>query len=738
MNIYDFDFTPTAPLLKNHLKMGGDNGVEKFEITNRYILRNGKPWIPIMGEYHYSRASESEWKTELSKMKAGGINVVASYIIWIHHEEIEGEISFEGNLNLRKFVETAYECGLHVCLRIGPWIHGEVKNGGFPDWLQHKENLKLRTNDSEYLKYCRRWYQALADHLKGLMFSDGKPLFAIQIENELINNKEHIETLLALAKEVGFNAPIYTATGWGSKGDAQIPRDSLIPLYGGYPEAPWDCRTVQLEPSNHYFFSYIRNDSNIGSDLIASTAGDTEKGGLDYTLYPFATCELGGGNQITYHRRPIINSNDISAITNVKMGSGVNLLGYYMYHGGRNPIGKTTTMNESKKSGYENDLPIIDYDFQAQLGAWGAVREHYRTTRRQALFLEDFGHEFALTVPYFQKKRIESIYDFESLRYSARLKDNSGYLFINNYSRKEDLSEHSDVKFNINGDIIPNGCFNIKNKEFGFIPYNMKLGEINLKYALMQPVCKEKNAYFFFAPFENQTEFCFSKNSVADISANAEICYTDNEIIVNNPNGNITLTDNNGQKVEIIILSKLQAQHLSRQNGKLYLSDAEMVTVDNEVYVYSTDIDTLKCKIYTENGFIDCKTEALKPENTQIAIKEISAFHNKYMEQFDCGNNTERKYYEITLPENRDNIILSMDITGDIAQLYADDTLLADAFLNGRTWYVGPDKALNCDKLRLVVSEVTPENKYFETDKTSGLIINKIEAKRLYKAKVLS
>ena len=102
--IFEFNIESYSPLLKNHLKLGGDNGIEKFEVTNRYILRNGKPWIPFMGEYQYSRANEDEWKTELSKMKAGGINVVACYIIWIHHEEIEGEVSFEGNLNLRKFL----------------------------------------------------------------------------------------------------------------------------------------------------------------------------------------------------------------------------------------------------------------------------------------------------------------------------------------------------------------------------------------------------------------------------------------------------------------------------------------------------------------------------------------------------------------------------------------------------------------------------------------------------------
>ena len=41
---------------------------------------------------------------DLKKMKDGGIDVVASYVFWIHHEEEQGTFDFSGNKNIRRFV----------------------------------------------------------------------------------------------------------------------------------------------------------------------------------------------------------------------------------------------------------------------------------------------------------------------------------------------------------------------------------------------------------------------------------------------------------------------------------------------------------------------------------------------------------------------------------------------------------------------------------------------------------
>jgi beta-galactosidase len=66
---------------------------------------------------------------------------------------------------------------------------------------------------------------------------------------------------------------------------------------------------------------------------------------------------------IAYHRRPLIESDDVAAMALAKLGSGNNLLCYYMVHGGTQPDGRLSTMQESQLTGYWNDLPVKTYDF---------------------------------------------------------------------------------------------------------------------------------------------------------------------------------------------------------------------------------------------------------------------------------------------------------------------------------------------------------------------------------------
>ena len=55
-------------------------------VNSQYLTLDGKPWLPVMGEFHYSRYPEAQWEQELLKMKAAGINIVSVYVIWIHHD----------------------------------------------------------------------------------------------------------------------------------------------------------------------------------------------------------------------------------------------------------------------------------------------------------------------------------------------------------------------------------------------------------------------------------------------------------------------------------------------------------------------------------------------------------------------------------------------------------------------------------------------------------------------------
>ncbi|MGN1346339.1 MAG: beta-galactosidase, partial [Eubacteriales bacterium] len=311
-------------------------GDKTITVTNRMLLKNGTPVLPVMGELHYSRVPAECWKEELQKMKDGGVDIVASYVFWIHHEESKGCFDFSGNRNLRRFVELCHEVGLDFCLRIGPWAHGECRNGGFPDWLQEECPDTLRSSDEPYIGYVRRFLCAVAEQVRGL------PLIGIQVENEMTYRPEYLEEIRKIVLETGLHAPLLTATGWGQ---ARLP-ETLLPMFGGYPEAPWEGHTRPLAPNNNYLFSYQREDSQIGSDLLKAGLPSADK----YEgRFPYLTCEVGGGNQVTYHRRPFFTARDIEALVLCKIGSGVNLLGYYMYHGGINPVGKTT-MQESRET----------------------------------------------------------------------------------------------------------------------------------------------------------------------------------------------------------------------------------------------------------------------------------------------------------------------------------------------------------------------------------------------------
>src|SRR5580658_7518120 len=177
-----------------------------LSVNSRYLLRDGVPWFPVMGEFQYSRYPEAEWEDEILKMKAGGVQIVSTYIFWIHHEEIEGQFDWTGQRNLRRFVELCAKHGLYVWVRIGPWDHGEVRNGGFPDWLLTK--AKVRTNDPAYLSYVQRFYGEIGKQLQGLYWNDDGPIIGVQLANEYGKRgpdagAAHISALKKLAVESG-------------------------------------------------------------------------------------------------------------------------------------------------------------------------------------------------------------------------------------------------------------------------------------------------------------------------------------------------------------------------------------------------------------------------------------------------------------------------------------------------------------------------------------------------------
>ena len=503
------------------------------------ILKDGKRWFPTMGEIHYSRVPHQFWAERLNKMKAGGVDIVSAYVIWIHHEEIEGEYDWTGDRDLREFAATAKKCGVKLWLRIGPWCHGEVRNGGFPDWLLHKD-FEPRTNNEKYFATVEKWYKAIYAQVKDYICtpdhaSTGKnPIIGIQIENEFghcgglydDSGEDHMRRLQNIAQNVGFRVGLFTATGWGGARTG-----GMLPVMGGYCDAPWDQRITEIEPSGNYIFTHERNDHNIGSDH-GFGFGIT----FDIKKFPYLTAELGGGLQVTRHRRTIATAQDIAAVATVKLGSGVNLLGYYMYCGGTNPDGKLTTLEESRATGSLNDLPVKSYDFRAPIREFGQVSETMRELKLLSYFTHDFGAELCDLPAFIPKDNPTSPEDLIHARHSFRCTENGsrGYVFINNYVRHHTMADHDNFSATSPDGKTKFPSGNLRNGEYFFLPFNMTYSGIKIKTAVATPLCTLGEKTFFYRTADDRATayfFSFADDELEEAGRKAFVVLTKDDAL---------------------------------------------------------------------------------------------------------------------------------------------------------------------------------------------------------------
>jgi hypothetical protein len=632
-----------------------------YDYNSHYLMKDGKAWFPVMGEMHYSRYLEALWEEALRKMKAGGLNIVSTYVIWIHHEEEEGRFDFTGQRNLKQFIRLCKKVGLSVFLRIGPWVHGEVRNGGFPDWLQNKEKegIGLRSNDEKYLAYVRVYWEQVFNQVRGFFYKEGGPIIGLQIENEYGHvgglqgeaGEAHIRTLTALAKEIGFQVPFYTATGWGGAciGD-------LLPVMGGYCEAPWDPRTCELEANTNFVFSHTRNDALIACDHHVEGAVT-----FDETKFPFLTAELGGGLQVTRHRRPVASGKDIGAMTLAKLGSGVAMIGYYMYHGGSNPKGKLSTLQESKATGYLNDLPEINYDFNAPIRQYGTISDSYREIKLLAYFLLDFGEDLTALEAKIEPENIKPE-DTQSLRLAYRNNEDHGYVFFNNYQRRRKMNYHSSVTLTgpcKEGDVVfP--AINLEDGVYGFFPYRMKLGEAKLISALATPFCilhtNKGDVYVFYG--DNDPQYRWVDEKQADI-------------------------------LHISRKNALNAWKVSLDQDYLLLSDNYVWEEDGTIRVTGGNHTIIKCfpePMMGVPGFIACGQEDgfavyeryIEKEAAKVAATLLSMDERKSVYEISI------RYVEKRNRQNGQDVLLLLTYAGEKLEILMDGQKINDHFYTGQ------------------------------------------------------
>ncbi len=160
------------------------------------------------------------WKDRLEKLYAAGLNAVQTYVPWNFHESQPGVYDFDGDRDIVQFIETAQEVGLLVILRPGPYIDAEWDMGGLPSWLLRDKSiaLGLRTSDPNYLKFVDKWLSVLLQKVKPLLYENGGPIIAVQVENEYGSyyacDKTYLQLLEATFRlYLGPNVVLFTTDG---------------------------------------------------------------------------------------------------------------------------------------------------------------------------------------------------------------------------------------------------------------------------------------------------------------------------------------------------------------------------------------------------------------------------------------------------------------------------------------------------------------------------------------------
>ncbi|KAH8415064.1 hypothetical protein KR215_001396, partial [Drosophila sulfurigaster] len=153
--------------------------------TANTFLLNGEPFRYVSGSFHYFRALPDAWRSRLRTMRASGLNALDTYVEWSLHNPHDSEYNWEGIADVVKFLEIAQEEDFYIILRPGPYICAERDNGGLPHWLFTKyPDIKVRTNDANYIKEVGIWYAQLMPRLQHLLIGNGGKIIMVQVENE--------------------------------------------------------------------------------------------------------------------------------------------------------------------------------------------------------------------------------------------------------------------------------------------------------------------------------------------------------------------------------------------------------------------------------------------------------------------------------------------------------------------------------------------------------------------------
>ncbi len=685
-------------------------------LTSRWIEVAGEPVIPVSGELHYARVPRERWEEDLRLLLASGITLVSTYVFWIHHEAVRGEVDFAGDLDLGAFLATADRVGIDVVLRIGPWCHGESRNGGLPDWVQALP-IEHRSDDPAYLELVTGWYARIAQQAARFCGPDGR-IVGIQIENELYDQPEHLATLKRLAREAGLTAPLWTATAWGG---AQLPAHELFPLYSGYADGFWAGQGSTWDDSfrDHFAFSHVWDDPGVGGDFREEGVEITVRG-VD-PEFPPATCELGGGMATAYHRRPLARGADIAAVANVKLGNGSLWQGFYMLTGGVNP---RDHLQESHATGYPNDMPRFDYDFQGAFGATGQPGPSLPLLREHNAFVAAFGGRLADWPSSLPEGGAVDVHDFDTLRWAVRSGTGGGVIFINTHQPHEPLHAAEAVRLRIADDdgetLVPDRPIDIPSGVIARWPFRLELAGARIEWATASLIAfaeGELPTLVLRAHEGLPARLLFAEGSRGALAGQALRL---DEPVELHP-GDLLEVDG---ALRVLLVDGDLAERLWFLDGALIDSTAPVWLEQGGLVARAAAEPGIRrwdgaafapLALTTASTTSDERIETAQLREAGSAPARYGEHMGRSSAPSDAQIDEVAAVWRLTVPEHAaarpgDRVELVLAWEGDVAQLRADGVVIGDRFWDGLDWRIDIGRIAPGTELTLHIAPITTES----------------------------
>lgn len=719
------DMTKVQNATPTRLPMQGSNpSGNTLAANNQYFIKNGEPWYPLMGEIHYNRVHPQDWEEALLKMKSGGLGIVATYVFWNEHEAPKGTWDWEKGRNLRRFVELCGKHGLYVWLRIGPWSHGEQLYGGHPDWINSMKGK--RSNDSAYLAESSRLFQQIGTQTSGLYFKNGGPIIGVQLENEYASGQaEHISTLKKMALSSKIEPVFWSVTANTVFDDT---KEEVIPLQGGYPYRGWEKDGGKATKDFLY-----GNDQWIMTDALGKVFYDTNR-------FPKGMCEQGCGSQVTYANRFVVEPHIVEAHLQNQMGRGMNMMGYYMFHGG------------TQSPGLKEPGCPENYDFQAPISEFGYLRPSYKYLKILHHFANDFGKELVQMRVVEAHNPLRDELNTEKLRYIGQVKDNHGFVFLCNAQVRVPMPDKQvSLQIKLPNETINFPTFTLKGETSPILPFNLNLNGILVKYALAQPFAKVENEGSLMVFFQKLNgvvpQVAFDKTTIQEMKSAGWALRSEGgfDVLSSSKSSVIELKNEEGKRVTLVFLTRTEAENAWRVNLNkkqvLVLSEADIFLKNSQLEMRQLNMTAFDLKVYPANTLTlavphkkslssiwDNYTVNVSQKKPALRIKKLAT------NEVEIGSAE-------AIPAYINDVFVKVDYRGGQAELWQGEKLKTDHLFNGVPWLLGVKNYLPYGQIRVRLAAWNDNitgisSEVVERMKATGPSFNALEVIPQYKISV--